>query len=354
MQPGGGFKTFGTRPFGKIVLLLISIAVLSLSFLYLGAFIAIVAFLLFGLAIPIYTGWKIIRQLAIAGLAVLLVSAPLIAVGETILIRTPAPLAFSSNQAPFSGPVLANATVDPYTGDVGTNFTWTANLTPSYLPANSSGVVYVVLFVSNCPTGIGPSSPYCPSGYPYFELNQSFGANGTTRNQSVAFHLVLPDANIWYWQMDAQFHANRTTQNFTHVFLGVGNGLTTIEGPVSGDFFQTWEIVVLSILQAVLLYIGSVFYIALLVYWIFKTRQRRREAAAALPAEAAPVTVGTGPGSPPAASGAAPPSPDEMNCPNCHAVVYPNEIRCWKCGADLHRDQTPKTDPSPPLTGGSA
>src|SRR5580693_3491845 len=74
---------------GKLLLLALSVAVLSATFYYLGPYFAIPAFLLFGLGVPIYLGWKIPRQLAIAGIAALLIAAPIVNYGLTAQAMVP-------------------------------------------------------------------------------------------------------------------------------------------------------------------------------------------------------------------------------------------------------------------------
>ncbi|HEV2230664.1 MAG TPA: hypothetical protein VGS18_00550, partial [Thermoplasmata archaeon] len=65
------------------------------SMLYAGIYIAVLALLVFGLGLPIYAGWKRPRQLALAGLAVLLITAPVFSVLYADELRQPSPLASS-------------------------------------------------------------------------------------------------------------------------------------------------------------------------------------------------------------------------------------------------------------------
>jgi len=87
----------------------------------------------------------------------------------------------------------------------------------------------------------------------------------------------------------------------------------------------------------VLLYLGGPFYFVLLVYVIFKRRERTRQETARRAQgptadDTAAPTAPTGPSTAPVPTVTAPP---EGSCPNSSAVVYPGEKTCWKCGANL-------------------
>jgi hypothetical protein len=351
VQRSGAIKSFATRPIGRIALIALAIGTLVGALLELGPFIAIPTLLLFGLALPVYMGEKRPRRLAVWGLVILLLASPLAAVGEAAMLRAPAGAANSPTIFPYSGnhnPVLQGAKVAPYLGGHGSNFVFSVNVVPANLPYNQTQVAWVELFVSTCPGATTANSPYCSPGYPFYgPFNNTFGKNGTRLTQFVEFNVTLRGDNLWWWQMAAATW-NSTGGNITWLFLDPQTGYPGVEGPVTGDFLSTVGIVLPSVYQYVLIYDGIPFYIALLVYALFKSRERRRKAAQADPA----VRPSAEPGSTaaPAASGpAAPPSKPELSCPNCKAVVYPNESNCWKCGAAL-----PKNPSSAPLASGPA
>ncbi len=330
MEPVRGVKGFATRPLGRVVLIVVAIATLAASFLFLGPFLAIPAFLLFGLALPIYMGWKRPRQLAMVGLIVLLACGPITSVVETSLIRTPAPP--SQSLYGVGGAVLQNASVQPYTGAAGALYHWSVDLRPQHVPKGESGILNITLVVTNCPGTLAAGSSSCPSGYLFIRTNHTF-PGGTMTPQRVLMNATLPGSAIWYWQMVGAVHNLTSPSNVTLFFLDAG-GYVTIEGPVSGDFLSTFGLIIPGFYEALFLYAGVVFYVALLFYVIFKVREQRRKAARALPpVPTEPVASGATPERP--APAPALPSTQELNCPNCQAVVYPNEVRCWKCGVAL-------------------
>src|ERR1700686_1046044 len=157
VQRLGGVKAFVATPLGRAVLIAIAIVTLAGSFVYLGPLLAIATLLLFGLAIPIYAGWKRPRQLALAGLVILLVAAPLTTLLVTEQVRTPAPGPSSSNLPPFGygGSVLQNAHVSPYTGAAGRSYQFSVDLHPNYAAPGTNGLVWVVVYISNCPGATG-------------------------------------------------------------------------------------------------------------------------------------------------------------------------------------------------------
>lgn len=334
----GGIKAFIGTPAGRVTLVVLAIVTLVGSFLYLGVFLAIPTFLLFALAIPIYTGWKRPRTLALAGLAALLISAPLASLVEAQALRSPSPSASSDNFLPTGngGSVLQNAHVNPFTGPAGGTFTWSVTVNPAYVPRGYSTPWFAAIYVSTCPGATGNSSPYCNPGYAFVTRNFTFPAN-TTTSQVVTFSTQLHGVNIWWWQM-ALGVRNTTTGSTLYIFLDPGNSYGGVQGPVTGDFLSTFGIVVPNIFVEMLFYQGSVFFFALLVYILFKNRERRRKA------EAEAMMMGPAPGAPPppmapgesaAPGGATPAKVDERACPKCGAVVYPNEKTCWKCGTVL-------------------
>lgn len=337
-----GIKSFGTKPVGKVILILLAIAIVTPTFLFLGALIAIPAVLIFMLALPIYAGWKIPRQLAAAGLVVLLVSAPLAAAGDTSLLITPSPPVSSDTAYPAAngnGSVLANAKVNPYNGPPGSTFTFTVQYQPQYLPANySTESMRAFFFMSTCPGATGNSSSSCTAGYP------SYWNNTTVQNpnqaQTFVFTHVVSGVNIWWWQIGVS--ALNSTGKTVWIFLDPANGVGTVQGPVTGSAFDIFGYILPAFYEELFLYGGLSFGLALLAYVFFKTRERRRaeaRAAAEVASRVPPVepasTAAEAPGPP---MGKPPPAlapQPEMACPNCKAVVYLNETNCWKCGAPL-------------------
>ena len=343
MQQSGGVKAFFGRPVGKGLLAVVALLTLVGSFLYLGPLLAVPTFLLFALALPIYMGWKRIRDLAIVGLVVMLAAAPIASALDAQQIRVPSAAATSDPSAPYGNgvPVITNAQVTPFLGAVGGTYNFSFELNASALPANSSGLLWAALFISTCPGATGNSSPYCSAGYPFFEFNRTTLPNVTTPFLEV-FNVTLNNGpQIWWWQASTGYEANHSAQQVVSVFLNVPT-YGSQEGPVTGPFSSTFEIVLVPILEALLLYTGTVFFFALLVYMYFRGRRQRRGAppAGGEPSPSAP--AGTS-GTPPAG-----PTPTEMKCPNCQALVYPNETSCWKCGASL------KPAAAPPLSSGKS
>jgi len=345
----GGVKAFLASPMGRIALVVLATLTLLGSFLYLGPFLAIPTFLLFGLAVPIYTGWKRPRQLAAAGLVVLLVAAPVASLAESSSLRTPVDAASSSTDFPYGNgsPVLERAIAVPFTGAEGGSYNFTVTVNPQNVPTNDSAPLWVDLFVSTCPGATGNASPICAPGYPFYEANRTM-PNPFNASLVVNFTLVLPGANLWWWQMGAAVHTPANSSNLTWIFLDVSNGYGGVQGPVSGDYVSTLALVLVPVYEAMFLYPGSVFFFALLIYLLVKSREARRRREASLsgaelsgtpPPADAPVTTPVAPK----------PGPAEKACPNCGAVVFPNETNCWKCGVAL---TSATSAPAPPLKSG--
>lgn len=351
MQRWAGLRAFvGTR-YGKLALGVLALATLTLSFYYLGPYFAIPTLLLFGLGIPIYFGWKAPRQLAVMGIVVLLASAPLLNWGLTSQAMVPSPAANSASDAMNTSngqPVLTNATASPYNGPGGHVFDFSVDMYPARLPSNTTPYS-IELFVSTCPGATGNSSPFCGSGYPFYPVNQSV-VNVTGSPAHIDFHLPLPGPNIWWWQMgllaktvkfDSATHTNNTTYQW--IFLAVPNSYGAVQGPITGTWISTFNLLLPQTVLDVLFYPGIVFYLALLVYMYLKSREAKRKAArAGAGSGTIPPTSGNPPPSAPSGTpSGSPPSTGatagraETACPKCGAVVYPNESNCWKCGAPL-------------------
>ncbi|HYK93625.1 MAG TPA: hypothetical protein VEY07_06250, partial [Thermoplasmata archaeon] len=303
MEQRGSVKSFVARPLGRILLTAIATATLIGSFLYLGPLLAIPTLLFFGLAIPIYLGWKRPRQLALVGLAALLIAAPVGSLWEANLIRQPSPLANSDSALPYGngGSILQGATVTPFAGGGGDSFNFSVTVHPEFTPKNTSGLLWIEVFVTTCPGATGNSSPNCPSGYPFYSANRTLPAN-LTSPVSESFQQTLSGANLWWFQFATAYRANGTT-NLTWIFLDPGNGYGAVQGPVSGDYYSTVGLIIPNFYVVMFLYPGSVFFIALLIYYLFKRREAARKASAGGGA-AAP----TGPSGPVTASAPAPPT----------------------------------------------
>jgi hypothetical protein len=343
-QPSPFRRFLGTR-IGRVVLIALTILVVFGSYVYVEALLAIPVFLIFGLALPIWVGLKRPRYLALSGLVVVLIVAPLSTLVITQDVRTPVPLASSLTDLPGAGgnALLQNAGVSPYTGTTSTNFTWTVTVYPQYRPAGNSTPVNVSLYISTCPGATSTSPPsWCSAGYPFIQLNHTFPAN-LTSSTTVTFHDMIGSNGIWDWQMGVYTKNSTTGALFYQTLVGdpTYNG---IEGPVVGSFATTYFELVGTIYFDDALFLGGPFFVILLIYVLFKNRERRRaearqRAVGPVPAAGGPseVTQPLPPPStrPPLTTPAAPPAAAERTCPNCNAVVYANETRCWKCGADL-------------------
>jgi hypothetical protein len=350
MAPGG-FRTFGTTWIGRIVLVLIGIFAVAGALFYLGALVTILAMLVCGAFLPIYLGWKSTRQLALAGLVILLASAPVFSVAYASQLRVPSPSEGSNPSAPYGNgqAVVQNATVTPYTGAAGGTYTFSASIEPQNLPPRST-LHYLLLIVTDCPDATGNRSPACPAGYPFYEQNHSFSATPAAPT-TVSFQQRLSGVDVWWWTFDLAFN-NSTSKNLTQDWLYSQGTYDFPEGPVSGSFGQTFAFILPASYEVILVYPGLVFFVALLIYAVLKRRQATRGAGA--PTAGTPgAPPGTPPTAPPGAPGAPPSNAaaNERRCPNCQAVVYPNESSCWKCGKSL---APPQPATAQPLSSGKA
>ena len=344
-QQPGAFRRFLVTPVGKALLLAVTILIVFATYVYVDTLVAIPAFLLFGLAVPIWIGLKAPRYLALTGLVVLLLVAPISNVVITQDILTPIGESCSpSTGSNCQGAVLQNASVSPYVGGSAVNFTWTVDVYPQYLPgAPNSTPLWLNLYVSTCPGATGNSSPDCSAGYPLYILNDT-SVNETTSPSVQSFHFAIGQDGIWDWQMSLAFRNSTNRNNLTYVFLVGDPTYNGIEGPVVGDYATTYTALILTLYFDDLLFLGAPFYIVLLLYMVFKRRERAkqdtaRRAAGPPPTDDGTPTTGSSPLTPVGGLGGpakpAIPSPKEGACPNCGAVVYANETTCWKCGASL-------------------
>ncbi|MFZ0892684.1 MAG: zinc ribbon domain-containing protein [Thermoplasmata archaeon] len=352
MERKGGFRAFVATRWGRIALIALATLVLFASLAYLGVLIAIPAFLIFGLAVPILGGMKRPRYLATLGIVALLIATPAFTVFYAQELRTPSSPGSSDPSLPNGNgnSVLQNAQVSPFLGNSGGTYNFSVSVYPQYIPPGNGTPQWLNVWVSTCPGATGSSPPpssNCGTPYPLVVGNYTFppNTNGTTL---VEIPLALNGNNVWWFQMglavrNINASTNKSTPNYW-IFLNENNGYSGgIEGPVTGDFFTTLEGVILGLYVEVFLYVGGVFFFALVVYIWFKRREanRKEEAARAESnAQAPPANPGSGPtnlAAPPgtAAGSSIASTVDERRCPNCQAVVYPNETSCWKCGVSL-------------------
>ncbi len=361
-QQASGLRGFVQKPLGKVFLVAITILVVFATYVYIpdGQLLAIPAMLIFGLALPIWLGLKRPRYLAITGIVVILIVAPVATLVITQEIRTPiGPASSLTTLAGTNGAaLLENASVSPYTGTTATNFTWTVWLNPAGVPKGNSSPYLLELYISTCPGATSTSPPtWCSSGYPFHQLNvTSFTSAQLNGTQPVTFHYRIGSNNIWEWQLGVYTRNLTSGKSFYQNLVGdpTYNGL---EGPVVGDYATTYGELIGTIFITVLLYLAAPFYLILVFYMLFKNRERRRKEAAERAAGPVPPTTppdGGGTALPSAGGKGArsaistPPSSStvrERTCPQCNAVVYENETTCWKCGAAL-------TEGRPLSTGG--
>ena len=199
MQQLGGLRGFVQRPLGRTALLAFAILVVFATYVYLSTLLAIPVFLVVGLAVPIWLGIKRFRTLAVFGLVILLLVAPVATIVITQDVRTPVPATASPILPGTNGSLLQDASVSPYLGSTSTNFTWSVTINESNTPKQNSSPLWVILYLSTCPGATGPVDLNCNAGYPFWALNYSLAnVSGTT---TIAFHFTFPSDSIWAWQI---------------------------------------------------------------------------------------------------------------------------------------------------------
>lgn len=338
VQRGNSIKAFLAKPYGRVVVLLIAALSLAGSSIYLGYLLAIPIFLLAGLAFPIWLGWTRPRTIFLVGLSALLVAGPIVTAGTTSTLLTPGPATNGSVYSGFTQSIIQNATVSPYTRATTGDFTFTADINPAFLPNGSEPkVLWVDLWLSTCPNALTNNSTSCggAGAYPFHEANESYNSSA---KGTVPIVESIGGVNVWWWTMAAGYV--NSTGGVTWVYLQPNNGYITVEGPVTGGYLSIYTLILPAIYFTVFVYPGLVFFLGALVYLFLKMRQRRRAGGAAMVPGSATPSAPASTGAP--SSGA--PSRPELACPNCGAVVYAGETRCWKCGAPL----TGGSPPSPP------
>ena len=350
-EPSDGFRGFLRSKFGRILVILIAVGVVFGSYALLpgGSILAIPIFLVIGLAFPIYVGLKRPRYLAVLGLIVLVVVAPLATVVFSQELLAPPPTASTPGVGPFEvgGSVLQNASVSPFTGTPSTDFTWNVTLYPKYLNTSFAGENWsnasVQLFISSCPGATSSNESYCGGAYTLLTVLYAFPSSSAPANGKViTFQDHMPGNGIWSWQMELVLQ-NKSSAASPYRFELVGDATYDgLEGPIVGGFGVVYAAVIGTIYEIELVYLGIPFYFVLLLYMWFKGREARRKdairrsaLARAVPGGDSPKPGGAGSGGAPGTAPVAGTNPSELSCPSCGAVVYPKETKCWKCGGTL-------------------
>lgn len=271
------------------------------------------------------------------------------------------PVVFSESGLPsgHAAELMQDANVAPFHGTSSTVFTWTANVNPQFLPSVDSAPLWIDLYISSCPGATSANgSSVCAPGYAFVEETHFFCSDPATvatceataptqmRSEQVSFNYTIGSDGIWEWQMGLAVE-DLTTHTPTYKLLVGDPTYNGIEGPIVGSYATIFEQVLPQVYLEDFLFLGAPFYVVLLLYAFFKSRERRREDARLRAAGPIPPTSGAekggasaeATGAPGTAAGASspstPPVPGEAACPNCQAVVYPGEAKCWKCGAPL-------------------
>ncbi|MHB8351812.1 MAG: hypothetical protein ACYDFT_03845 [Thermoplasmata archaeon] len=339
-----GLRLFATTRLGQVVLVAVGVILLAFASVYLGELGGILILLFSGLFLPIYLGLKRPKTLALMGVAVLILAAPL----ATVIVahETLQPTGTASSFGENGGDVLQQAGVTPFNGAGGAAYTFTVTVVPRYLYANTT-LTSLTLFVSTCPeaSASNQTTPDCSPPYPAYQQVHRLPTN-LTLPEVVSFSQRLPGPNIYWWIIYADVNYTTNGSAAAPIFLNPANGYEDIQGPVTGTFLSTLGIVLAPVYLTVILYPGVVFLIALLVYSWFKAREARRKAVSQGTMSGGPIAPPTvpGPSGSPQPSVGTPQSSD-LHCPKCQAVVYANETQCWKCGAPLG----PVSSPSAPL-----
>lgn len=352
VAPVGGIRRFVGTPVGRAAYIAFAILVTFAVYAYVSVIFAIPVLLIVGLALPVWLGAGRLRFVALLGIVVILIAAPLVSVVYTQEIMVPLAPASSPTDLPGGGggALMQNASVHPYVGSLATNFTWNVTLVPQYIPKGNESPYQVTLYLSTCPGATGTGDPNCASGYPFYAINQSLPANLTAKT-TLQFHFTFPDLGIWSWQMGAFLRnsSDPTGHNVSFILLVGDPTYDGLEGPVVGNFASTWEQLLPTVYVDSLVYLGLPYYVILLIY-LWWTRHKARRGSAVdrapgpVPAEGTTETGTTpggggapalGSGGPSTPVGASAPRRIELPCPQCGAVVYPNETKCWKCGAPL-------------------
>ena len=114
----------------------------------------------------------------------------------------------------------------------------------------------------------------------FYDRNLS-GANETPTSgampYNVTFSYQVGSTGIWAWQMGI-YTLNSSTKNQSWFQELVGDPqYNGIEGPIVGSFLTIYSIVLPTIYFQDLLFLGAPFYFVLLIYMLFKNRERLEE-----------------------------------------------------------------------------
>jgi len=356
-KPAGGFRGFLRSKVGRVLLVVFVLGVVfgteasepNAS----ATILAIPVFLAAGLALPIYVGLKRPRYLAVSGLVVLLAVAPLATIVFSQDALAPPSTASTAGTAPneAGGSVLQDASVTPYSGSSSAMFTWNVSLYPKFLGKSLNTTNWsndaLDLYISSCPGATAPNLSYCGGGYTLITLAHTFSKASPPANGSVVtFQQHLSENGLWSWQMVLILQNSSNASNPFEIELVGDPTYDGLAGPIVGGFAVVYGLLIVSVYVIVLIYLGIPFYFALLLYMWFKGREARRKEAERRAANAKAALAGGPPGEgaaggsgpasgPPGSTGSAPPVASELACPSCGAVIYPNESKCWKCGAPV-------------------
>ena len=275
-QQKSRLRGFVQTPVGKALLIALALLVTFASYVYVETLVAIPAMLLFGLALPIWAGIKAPRYLALSGLVILLLIAPLSNLVITQDIMTPIPASSSANTLPSGngGSVLQNALVTPYVGGAEKNFTWTVTVFPQVHPGGQfqPSLVESVHFRRR-PGATGNNSPSCSASYPFFELNDT-AIVGITSETNVTFHYQVGSDGIWDWQMSLLLSRQYDARPQLHLPRGrphVQRDRGTRCGKATPRMSES---LLLTLYFDDFLFLEAPFYFVLLIYMILKRRER--------------------------------------------------------------------------------
>ncbi len=188
-------------PYGRAALPAATILITFGTYVYISSLLAIPAILVFGLGVPIWAGLKRPKYLALSGLVIILLVAPISSAALVQEIRTPVGPIDSGSTTSFNGTgsVLAYAEVSPATGNASTNFTWSAIVQPQYTPPGYGSPAGVELIVTSCSGALSSTAPDCPP-FSFREFTHTFSA-ALGPPTSVVFHYQIGAVGEWYWQM---------------------------------------------------------------------------------------------------------------------------------------------------------
>ena len=303
------------------------------------------------------TTWTVLANVSVGSEPTAIVSDPAAGIAvvaaygaqSVVLLRTADQTVLHTIADGLNGPLLQNASVTPYVGGTGTTFVFNMSIYPWFVPEGSAEILGVNLYLSTCPGATTPNDSACSTGYSFLPKSLIFSeALTAVTNLSIAVKGL--SNGIWSWTVTLVLSgltvvpALQPAGNSTYLFVPADQSTVGTEGPVVGSYGVTYGEILPEIYLTDLVYLGIPFYFVLILYMWFKSREARhkdaiRRAAKAMSAsskEAQGRTAAAGPAAPgsviPTTASTA---SSERACPSCGAVVYPNEVKCWKCGATL-------------------